>query len=73
MPDFVPGPRMVVGRSLNQREAMRRNCVVTAGADDEMASAVTVVRRSSPSRSSSWVSMMACSSGVRSVMVDMRQ
>ena len=73
MPDLVPGPSTVMGRSANQRLAMRRSCVVTAGAEEEIAMALTAERRSSPSRSSSWVSIMACSSGVRSVRVEMRQ
>ena len=73
MPDLVPGPITVTFKSENQRLAMRRNWVVTVGAEEAMAMPLTALRRSSPSRSSSWVSIMACSSGVRSTIVEMRQ
>ncbi len=73
MPDRTPGPSTVTGRSANQRFAMRRSWVETVGTDEQMAIALTTLRRSRPSRSSSWVRTMACSSGVRSGTVDRRQ
>ncbi len=38
----MPGPSTVSSSSENQRLAMRRSCVVTAGADEQMAISVTV-------------------------------
>jgi len=57
----------------NQRFAIRRSCVLAIGEDEEIAIALTALRRSRPSRSSSCVSTIACSSGVRSATVEILQ
>ena len=73
MPDLVPGPITVKSSAENQRLAIRRSWVLAIGEDEEMAIAVTAERRSRPSRSRSCVKTIACSSGVRSATVEIRQ
>jgi hypothetical protein len=73
MPLLVPGPRTTWGTWSNQRVAIWRSSPVTWGTDELTAMPLTEVVMSRPSRSSSWVSRTACSSGVRVGTVESRQ
>ena len=53
--------------------AIRRSWEVVSGTDELIAIPVTAADTSSPSRSKSWVSTTACSSGVRAATVESRQ
>ena len=74
MPLFVPGPTTTHG---NRGEPPQRHLAQPghqlAGTDEQMAMPLGGPAMSSPSRSSSWVSNMACSSGVRSGTEERRQ
>ena len=73
MPDLVPGPSTTQCTPGNQRVAIRRSWDVASGTDELIAIPVTADDTSSPSRSRSWVSTTACSSGVRAATVESRQ
>ena len=73
MPLLVPGPSTTQGNFENQRCAICRSSPVTWGTEELTAIPVTELAMSSPSRSRSWVSSTACSSGVRVVTVESRQ
>ena len=73
MPLLVPGPSTTQGSCENQRWAIWRSSPVTWGTEELTAMPVTELAMSRPSRSSSWVSSTACSSGVRLLTVERRQ
>ena len=70
---WCPGPSTTQGTSANQRVAIWRSSAVTCGTDELTAMPVTEAAMSRPSRSRSWVSSTACSSGVRVGTVESRQ
>ena len=72
MPERVPGPSTTHSTPSNHRDAIRRSWEVASGTEELTAIPVTAPT-SSPSRSSSWVSTTACSSGVRDGSVESRQ
>ena len=57
----------------NHRMAICLSPAVMAGTDELMAIPLTALEISRPSRSRSWVSSIACSSGVRSGADESRQ
>ncbi len=72
MPVRTPGSSTTRG-TWNHRLAIARSVAFRLGTVDEMAMPVTASARLRPSSSSSWVTMRACSSAVRSALVAMRQ